>query len=102
MSTPEQIQEKREIVTLLREQDRRNEKSTDLMLESDLDKEIEWRRNPNRFDTKESTLISIHSILQRLENHINIQKQTEMQTIEIKPTSSEGNEDEENDNDTNS
>jgi hypothetical protein len=61
------LQDKREALTLLREKDRRDEKDPEQMLESELDKEISWRTDPNRYETSESILKEIHNAIDRIE-----------------------------------
>lgn len=68
------LQEKKELLTLLRERDRRAEKDPDLMLESDLDKEIEWRQDPNRYDTSDTILKLIYEVIKRVENKVSNSK----------------------------
>lgn len=63
------IAEKRDTVYLLRERDERALKDPDEMLETELDKEIEWRENPNRFETTDSIIKSIHAILLKMEKN---------------------------------
>lgn len=68
------LQEKKELLALLRERDRRAEKDPDLMLESDLDKEIEWRQDPNRYETSDTILKLIYEVIKRVDGKVSNSK----------------------------
>ena len=64
------LQEKREVLILLREKDRREEADVYGMLESELDKEIAWRMDPHRYETSNSISKHVFDLLQRLEQDL--------------------------------
>lgn len=77
----ERVQGKVDLLHDLRERDNRALPEPEHMLESDLDKEIEYRESNRSFESTESVLSDIRNVLLRLEQYMN-EKKAENETLE--------------------